>query len=109
MGGLIDVHTLRHVLAALLPPGGLFERLAAHQDRLKEKARETLVILGGYSCRAGAGTGSLSRKDVKGGAETPLAVFEKHFREIGFASKAWRTREQVGASHIRVSIYRTDI
>ncbi|KAF7352974.1 hypothetical protein MVEN_01265000 [Mycena venus] len=92
---MVDVHTLRQVLVAFLPPGGLIERLG-DKERAQVKARETLVILGGLAFRSGASTGSTlsSRSTNAKGPETPIMMFERYLREIGFASKVWKVREQ---------------
>ncbi|KZT12975.1 uncharacterized protein LAESUDRAFT_808469 [Laetiporus sulphureus 93-53] len=90
----IDAHALRHVLTAFLPPGGVIDRLGDSREKAREKARETLVVLGGLAFRNG-GTGSVMNRSRDGkGPETPLMIFEKHLRENGLASKVWRVREQ---------------
>lgn len=89
--------TLRQVLAAFLPTGGILDRLGDNREKAREKARETLVILGGLAFRAG-GTSSMSSKAK--GTETPLMTFEKYLREGGLGSKVWRVREQVRWSGI---------
>ncbi len=90
----VDAVTLRQVLTAFLPAGGLIERLG-DKEKIQAKARETLVILGGFAYRSGAtsamSTGSRSGK----GPETPLAIFERFMRESGLGSKVWKVREQV--------------
>ncbi|OBZ76525.1 Protein STU1 [Grifola frondosa] len=50
----IDAHTLRQVLQAFLPAGGVLDRLGDSRERAREKARETLVILGGLRSAAAA-------------------------------------------------------
>ena len=98
---VIDAYALRQVLAAFLPSGGVLERLGDSRERAREKARETLIVLGGLAFRA-TGSNALARsKDGKG--DTPLAIFEKHLKEGGLASKVWRVREQV-SSPINVSL-----
>ncbi|KAK7061538.1 clasp N terminal-domain-containing protein [Favolaschia claudopus] len=93
---VVDAYTLRQVLVAFLPPGGLIERLG-DKERVQVKARETLVILGGFAFRSGGSTGSaMSNKSTNAkGPETPLMIFERHLRENGLASKVWKVREQV--------------
>ncbi|EKM59683.1 uncharacterized protein PHACADRAFT_170270 [Phanerochaete carnosa HHB-10118-sp] len=92
---LIDVPMLRQVLNALLPAGGALDRLGDSRDRARERARESLVLLGGYAFRcAGPGSSVRTARDGKGGPETPLAIFERHFKELGLTSKVWRVREQ---------------
>lgn len=89
----IDAYALRQALVAFLPSGGVLERLGDSRERAREKARETLVVLGGLAFRA-TGSNILARsKDGKG--DTPLMIFEKHLKEGGLASKVWRVREQV--------------
>ncbi|KAF6762767.1 clasp N terminal-domain-containing protein [Ephemerocybe angulata] len=66
--GAIDVPTLRQAFGAFLTSGGI------------PKAREALVLLGGYAFRAGA-TSAFSSKSGKG-AETPIMA------------KVWKVREQ---------------
>ncbi|KAJ7276185.1 clasp N terminal-domain-containing protein [Mycena haematopus] len=92
---MVDAHTLRQILMAFLPPGGLIERLG-DKERAQLKARETLVILGGLAFRSGASVSStMSNKSMNAkGPETPLIMFEKYLREIGLASKVWKVREQ---------------
>jgi CLIP-associating protein 1/2 len=98
---VVDTATLRQVLVAFLPPGGLVERLG-DKERAQLKARETLVILGGLAFRSGVSSSTMSTrsKDSKG-PETPLMMFERYLREIGFASKVWKVREQV-SGHLLV-------
>ncbi|KZT72610.1 hypothetical protein DAEQUDRAFT_722772 [Daedalea quercina L-15889] len=91
---LLDAHSLRHVLTAFLPSGGVIDRLGDSREKTREKAREALVVLGGFAFRCG-GTSTLMRRSREGkGPETPLQLFEKHLRELGLASKVWRVREQ---------------
>ncbi|KAH9951783.1 clasp N terminal-domain-containing protein [Amylocystis lapponica] len=90
---LIDAHTLRVVLLAFLPTGGVIDRLGDSREKAREKARETLVVLGGLAFRSGGGSVVGRSRDGKG-AETPLQVFEKYLRENALASKVWRVREQ---------------
>ncbi|KAJ7047581.1 clasp N terminal-domain-containing protein [Mycena alexandri] len=92
---VVDTATLRQVVVAFLPPGGLIERLG-DKERAQLKARESLVILGGLAFRSGApssSTMSTKSRDTKG-PETPLMMFERYLREIGLASKVWKVREQ---------------
>ncbi|KAF8974575.1 clasp N terminal-domain-containing protein [Flammula alnicola] len=88
----LDVVTLRLALASFLPGGGVIDRLG-EKEKAQIKARETLIILGGYAFRS-SGTGStLSSKSGKG-QETPIAIFERFMKEGGLASKVWKVREQ---------------
>ncbi|KAI0684173.1 clasp N terminal-domain-containing protein [Cytidiella melzeri] len=89
----IDAYTLRQALHALLPSGGVIDRLGDARDRPREKARETLALLGGYAFRFNTASSSLRAKEGKG-PETPLMMFEKFLREGGFGSKVARVREQ---------------
>lgn len=78
---------------AFLPPGnGLVDRLG-EKEKPKEKAREILVLLGGFAFRC-SGSSVLGKSRDKG-PETPLMIFERFLREGGFGSKVWRIREQV--------------
>jgi len=81
-------------LNAFLPPGGVIDRLG-EREKVQVKARETLVILGGYAFRSGAGS-TFSAKAGKG-SETPIAIFERYLKEGGLASKVWKVREQVAS------------
>ncbi|EPQ59550.1 hypothetical protein GLOTRDRAFT_136395 [Gloeophyllum trabeum ATCC 11539] len=89
---IIDTSTLRHVLLAFLPSPGVIDRLGDSREKAREKARETLVILGGMAFRSGSG--ALAKSGSGKGPETPLQIFERYLRESGFASKVWRVREQ---------------
>lgn len=89
--GVLDVVTLRQALTSFLPAGGVIDRLG-DKERAQLKARETLVILGGFAFRSGSG--STIPKAGKG-VETPLAIFERLLKEGGLASKVWKVREQV--------------
>ncbi|KAL1706731.1 clasp N terminal-domain-containing protein [Schizophyllum commune] len=101
--GVLDMTLLRHTLNAFLPPGGLIERLG-DKERVQQKAREALVLLGGYAFRAG-GTSTLSTRRDGRGVETPLMIFERFLREAGLTSKVWKVREQsiLTLVHIRRS------
>ncbi|TRM68360.1 clasp N terminal-domain-containing protein [Schizophyllum amplum] len=102
--GLLDVVLLRQTLNAFLPTGGLIERLG-DKERVQVKAREALVLLGGYAFRA-SGTSTLSTRSRDGrGVETPLMIFERFLREAGLGSKVWKVREQsiLTLVHIRRS------
>jgi len=79
-------------MAAFLPTGGLIDRLG-DKERAMQKAREALVLIGGYAFRAG-GSSALSFKQGKG-PEPPIMAFERALREGGLASKVWKVREQV--------------
>ncbi|KAH7887935.1 clasp N terminal-domain-containing protein [Phlebopus sp. FC_14] len=86
-----DISTLRQIMNAFLPSPGVFERLGDTRERAREKARETLVIVGGLAFRF---TPSASKLGAGKGPETPLAMFERLLRDSGFNSKVWRVREQ---------------
>ncbi|GLB33596.1 putative CLASP N terminal [Lyophyllum shimeji] len=90
--GVVDAATLRQLLNALLPSGGVIERLG-DKEKAQLKARETLVILGGLAFRAG-GSSAMSAKSRDKGPETPLMIFERYLREAGLGSKVWKVREQ---------------
>lgn len=89
----IDSYALRQALIAFLPTGGIIDRLGDARERSREKARESLVILGGLAFRAGGGSTLAASKSGKT-QETALQMFERLLKEIGLASKAWRIREQ---------------
>ncbi|KAF8897283.1 clasp N terminal-domain-containing protein [Infundibulicybe gibba] len=91
--GMVDVVTLRQLLMAFLPAGGVIERLG-DKEKVQLKARETLVILGGYAFRAGTSSSLSTRSRDGKGVETPLMIFERFLREGGLASKVWKVKEQ---------------
>lgn len=90
------MHTLRQCLTAFLPSGGVIDRLGDRADRARDKARETLVLLGGYAFRSSPASGStIGAKGRDGkGVETPIQIFERFFKEGALQSKVWRVREQ---------------
>ncbi|KII95772.1 hypothetical protein PLICRDRAFT_48721 [Plicaturopsis crispa FD-325 SS-3] len=92
-GSVVDAMTLRQVLMAFLPAGGVLERLGDSREKAKEKARETLVVIGGLAYRSAA-PGSVSSKKEGKGPETPIMLFERFLREGGLGSKVWKVREQ---------------
>ncbi|KAH9999414.1 clasp N terminal-domain-containing protein [Russula vinacea] len=89
----IDSYTLRQALVAFLPTGGIIDRLGDARERSREKARESLAILGGLAFRAGGGSTLTASKSGKT-QETALQTYERLLKEIGLTSKAWRVREQ---------------
>ncbi|KAF9468966.1 clasp N terminal-domain-containing protein [Collybia nuda] len=89
---VIDAATLRQVLNAFLPTGGVIERLG-DKEKAQTKARETLVILGGLAFRTG-GSSTISSKSRDKGPETPIMMYERFMRDGGLASKVWKVREQ---------------
>lgn len=89
----MDAATLRQVLNAFLPAGGVIERLG-DKERAQAKARETLVVLGGLAFRTG-GSSTMSSKSRDKGPETPIMIFERFMREGGLSSKVWKVKEQV--------------
>ncbi|KAA1466154.1 hypothetical protein DENSPDRAFT_862277 [Dentipellis sp. KUC8613] len=89
----VDTPTLRQVLLAFLPAGGIIDRLGEARERPREKARESLVLIGGFAFRSGGGSVMGRSKDGKG-SETPIQMFERFVKEIGLGSKVWRVREQ---------------
>jgi hypothetical protein len=93
----IDAFNLRHALTAFLTPGGLFERLGDSREKSRDKARESLVLLGSYAFKFAGGSAYASKSTSSKGPETPLAMFERFMKESGFGSKVWRIREQVRA------------
>ncbi|RXW25151.1 hypothetical protein EST38_g686 [Candolleomyces aberdarensis] len=89
--GFIDVSTLRQVFMTFLTSGGIIDRLG-DKERAQAKARESLVLLGGYAFRAGASSNFTSKSGKN--VETPMAIFERTLKESGLASKVWKVREQ---------------
>lgn len=83
-------------MVAFLPTGGIIDRLGDARERSREKARESLAILGGLAFRAGGSTFTASKSGKT--QETAMQMFERLFKELGLASKAWRVREQVNFS-----------
>ncbi|KAI0637821.1 clasp N terminal-domain-containing protein [Trametes polyzona] len=93
----IDSHAMRQVLTQLMPAGGgVLDRLGDARERSRDKARETLVVLGGFAFRCGGSGGSSTMRSSRDGKgpETPLQLFERFLREGGLTSKVWRVREQ---------------
>ena len=95
----IDAYNLRQASIAFLTPGGLFERLGDNREKPRDKARESLVLLGGYAFKFAGGSAFASKSTSSKGPETPLATFERFMKESGFGSKVWRIREQVRSTH----------
>lgn len=95
----IDAFNLRHALTTFLTPGGLFERLGDSREKPRDKARDALVLLGGYAFKFAGGSAFASKSTSSKGPETPLAMFERFMKESGFGSKVWRIREQVRCAH----------
>ena len=95
----IDAFNLRHALTTFLTPGGLFERLGDSREKPRDKAREALVLLGGYAFKFAGGSAFATKSTSSKGPETPLAMFERFMKESGFGSKVWRIREQVRRTH----------
>ncbi|KAH7903720.1 clasp N terminal-domain-containing protein, partial [Hygrophoropsis aurantiaca] len=92
-GSAHDTATLRQVMLAFLPAPGVFERLGDSREKARDKARETLVILGGLAFRSTPSVSTSSKiKDSR--IETPLAMFERFLKDSGLSSKVWRVREQ---------------
>jgi CLIP-associating protein 1/2 len=75
-----------------LTSGGIIDRLG-DKERAQAKARESLVLLGGYAFRAGMSSNFTSKSGKS--VETPVTIFERTLRESGLASKVWKVREQV--------------
>ncbi|KIJ70299.1 hypothetical protein HYDPIDRAFT_78420 [Hydnomerulius pinastri MD-312] len=90
-GSSHDVSVLRQVINAFLPSPGVFERLGDAREKARDKARETLVIIGGLAFRSSP---SASKIGGGKGPEPPIAMFERFLRDNGFTSKVWRVREQ---------------
>ena len=88
-----DLPTLRLALTSFLTAGGIIDRLG-DKERAQTKARESLVILGGFAFRASGTTATIAAKVGKG-QEPLISVFERYIKEAGLASKVWKVREQV--------------
>ena len=96
----MDAHALRQVITQLMPAGGgVIDRLGDSRERAREKARETLVVIGGFAFRAGSTGSHMNRSRDGKGPETPLQLFERFLREGGMTSKVARVREQVRPVH----------
>lgn len=80
-------------MLAFLPTGGIIDRLGDARERSREKARESLAILGGLAFRAGGSAFTASKSGKT--QETTMQMFERLLKELGLSSKAWRVREQV--------------
>jgi CLIP-associating protein 1/2 len=95
--GVVDSVILRQILTAFLPAGGLIDRLGDSRERIRESAREAMVVLGGIAFRTGASSlqGSFRQKDTGKGPETPYMIWERFFKESGLQSKSAKVREQV--------------
>ena len=93
----IDSATLRQVLTAFLPTGGLIDKLGDSRERSRENARDSLVALGSLAFRCGSAStlGNTRQKEAGKGPESPLMVWERFLKEGGLQSKVWRVREQV--------------
>jgi CLIP-associating protein 1/2 len=90
-----DVAVLRHGLLAFLSPGGILDRLGDNREKPRDCAREALVSAGNVAFKYSSHTPGKSTQSAKG-PETPLAIFERSMRDLGFGSKVSRVREQVG-------------
>ncbi|KAF8138205.1 clasp N terminal-domain-containing protein [Boletus edulis] len=90
-GSSYDVSVLRHVMSSFLPSPGVIERLGDAREKPREKARETLVIIGGLAFRSSPPSSKLGNGK---GHEPPIVNFERFLRDNGLSSKVWRVREQ---------------
>lgn len=90
-GSSYDVSVLRHIMSAFLPSPGVFERLGDARSKARDKARETLVTIGGFAFRSSP---SISKLGNGKGPEPPIIIFERFLRDNGLSSKVWRVREQ---------------
>lgn len=86
-------HDLRQAFLAFLPSGGIIDRLGEQRDTIRNLSRDALVEIGVIAIRHGVASSSTLRKGER--AETLYSLFEKYVKEVGFASKVWRIREQV--------------
>lgn len=94
-----DAVPLRHALLAFLGPGGIIDRLGDNREKPRESAREAVVSAGTVAFKYSGHIPAHSVKASSSGKvqETPLAIFERHLRDLGFGSKASRVREQVSS------------
>lgn len=92
-----DVAALRHGLLAFLSPGGILDRLGDNREKARDCAREALVSAGNIAFKYSPPTPVHLAKSTHGakGQETPIAIFERSVRDLGFGSKVSRVREQV--------------
>ncbi|KAI6047375.1 clasp N terminal-domain-containing protein [Pisolithus marmoratus] len=89
---------------AFLPSPGVIERLGDAREKARDKARETLVMIGGFAFRCSPpGSRLVTLKNT----ETPIAMFERLLKENGLGSKVWRVREQ--AILVLVHIRRSNV
>lgn len=102
----VDAPTLRQVLSAFLPTGGIIDRLGEARERPREKARESLVLIGGFAFRLGGGTSFMARSRSGKETETPLQMFERFLKDGGLGSKVWRVREQA-SQIVFATVFRT--
>ena len=88
-------HDIRQVILAFLPSGGIIDRLGESRETTRSIARDTLVQIGIAALRFGTGGSSGLRASKHEKSETPYTLYERFLRDVGFASKVWRVREQV--------------
>jgi len=91
-----ETATLRQVVNAFLAPGGIFDRMGESRDKIRDAARQAFVSIatvvhkhGGQSVSPAAAARLVKTQ------ETPMAILERFVREVAFASKTARVREQV--------------
>ncbi|KAG8885181.1 suppressor of tub2 mutation [Tulasnella sp. 331] len=97
-----NLHQLRQALLAFLPSGGVLDRLGDQREKARDAAREAFVAIAGVAYECSPNTGSRIKDKAH---EPPLAIVEKHVKELGLASKSFRIREQTILS--LVSLRRT--
>ncbi|KAG8899341.1 suppressor of tub2 mutation [Tulasnella sp. 403] len=87
-----ETQQLRRALVAFLPSGGIIDRLGDQKEKIRDAAGNALVIAAtaAHFCSPA----SPKTKDVSKSVELPLAVLEKHIKELGLGSKLPRVREQ---------------
>jgi hypothetical protein len=102
----LDLPLLRQLVVAFVPAGGVIDRLGDAREKPRDKARDILVRLSSM-CFKACGTiqaTAAKGKDASKAAETPLAVLERHLREVGLMNKLWRVREQASHCHVFYSL-----
>jgi CLIP-associating protein 1/2 len=90
-----DTIITRQLLTAFLPAGGVIDRLGDPREKTRENSRNIIATIGYLCYNSAGGIQPPTVRAAQKAIETPLAQFERLFREVGFGSKIWRVREQV--------------
>ncbi|KAG9014262.1 suppressor of tub2 mutation [Tulasnella sp. JGI-2019a] len=94
-----SLHQLRQALLAFLPSGGVLDRLGDQREKARDTAREAFVAIAEVAYNCSPQTGSKIKDKSH---EPPLAIVEKHVKELGLASKSFRIREQTILSLVAI-------